>query len=56
MMNQGMMKFETDDKKAKMTISLRFPVERRRVFFYEPISINPPTDPPSGSIANVPFL
>jgi hypothetical protein len=56
LMNQGMMKFETDEKKAKMTISLRFPVERRRVFFYEPISINPPTNPPSGSIPNVPFL
>ena len=56
MMNQGMMKFETDEKKTKMTLSLRFPVERRRVFFYEPISINPPTDPSSGSISNVRFL
>ena len=56
MMNQVMMKFETDEKKTKMTLSLRFPVERRRVFFYETISINPPTHPPSGSISNVPFL
>ena len=56
LMNQGMMKFETDEKKAKMTISLRFPAERRRVLFYEPISINPSTNPPSGSIPNVPFL
>jgi hypothetical protein len=31
--NQGMMKFETDEKKAKMIISLGFPVERREVFF-----------------------
>ncbi len=31
--NQGMMKFETDEKKAKVIISLRFPVERRKVFF-----------------------
>lgn len=56
LMNQGMMKFETDEKKAKVTISLRFPVERRRVFFYEPISINALTNPPSGSIPNSPFL
>jgi len=56
LMNQGMMKFETDEMKAKMTISLRFSVERRRVFLYEPISINPSTNPHSGSISNVPFL
>ena len=56
LMNQGMMKFEIDEKKAKMTISLRFPAERRRVFFYEPISINPSTNQPSASIPNVPFL
>jgi len=56
LMNQGMMKFEIDEKKARMTISLRFPVERRRVFFYEPISINPPTNPPWGSIPNIPLL
>jgi signal transduction histidine kinase len=54
--NRGMMKFETDEKKAKTIISLGFPVERREVIFYEPISINPPTNPPFGSIPNVPFL
>ena len=54
--NQGMMKFETDEKKAKVIISLRLPVERRKVFFYESISINPPTNPPFDSIPNIPFL
>jgi len=30
--NRGMMKFETDEGKAKIIISLTFPVERRKVF------------------------
>ena len=30
--NRGMMKFETDEEKAKIIISLIFPVERRKVF------------------------
>ena len=34
--NRGMMKFEEDEKKEKTTISLRFPVERRKVVFYQP--------------------
>jgi len=33
--NRGMMKFEEDEKKAKATVSLRFPVERRKVVYYE---------------------
>jgi nitrogen-specific signal transduction histidine kinase len=33
--NRGMMKFEEDEKKAKTTISLRLPVERRKVVFYQ---------------------
>jgi len=33
--NRGMMKFEEDEKKAKATISLRFPVERRKVVYYQ---------------------
>jgi hypothetical protein len=33
--NHGMMKFEEDEKKAKATISLRFPVERRKVVYYQ---------------------
>jgi hypothetical protein len=33
--NRGIMKFEEDEKKGKATISLRFPVERRRVVYYQ---------------------
>jgi len=33
--NRGTMKFEEDEKKGKATISLRFPVERRRVVYYQ---------------------
>jgi len=53
--NQGMIKFERDEEKAQMIISLGFPAERRKVFFYEPININRPTNPPSGSIPNIPI-
>jgi len=34
--NSGMMKFEEDERKQKTTISLRFPVERRKVVYYRP--------------------
>jgi len=33
--NEGMIKFELDETKAKRFISLKFPVERRNVFRYE---------------------
>ena len=33
--NRGVMKFEEDEKKQKATISLRFPVERRKVVYYQ---------------------
>jgi len=33
--NRGIMKFEEDEKKAKASISLRFPVERRKVVYYQ---------------------
>ena len=33
--NRGMMKFEVDEKMVKTTISLRFPVERRKVVYYQ---------------------
>ncbi len=33
--NRGIMKFEEDEKKAKAMISLRFPVERRKVVYYQ---------------------
>jgi uncharacterized protein YeeX (DUF496 family) len=34
--NRGMMKFAEDEKKEKTTVSLRFPVERRKVVYYQP--------------------
>src|SRR4030042_6274216 len=34
--NRGMMKFEEEEKKEKTTISLGFPVERRKVVYYRP--------------------
>jgi hypothetical protein len=43
--NRGIMKCEADENRSKTIISLRFPVERRKVFFYEPMSLNPPTKP-----------
>src|SRR4030065_2112531 len=36
--NQGMMKIEGDEKKAKTFISLRFPVERRKVVYYQSVN------------------
>ena len=38
--NWGKMNFETDKKKGKTILSLRFPLERRRVVSYEPIRMN----------------
>jgi hypothetical protein len=32
--NRGIMKFEEDEKKGKTTVSLRFPLERRKVVYY----------------------
>jgi nitrogen-specific signal transduction histidine kinase len=34
--NQGMMKFEVNEKKPRTIISLKFPVERRKLFYYQP--------------------
>jgi signal transduction histidine kinase len=36
LMNGGRMNFETDEKKRKTILSLRFPLERRKVVFYPP--------------------
>jgi len=36
--NQGMMKIEADEKKSKTFISLRFPVERRKVVYYQSVN------------------
>jgi hypothetical protein len=37
-MNQGIMRFEVDETKVKKFIFLRFPAERRKVVFSEPIN------------------
>jgi len=37
-MNQGIARFEVDKTKMKTFIFLKFPVERRKVVFYEPIN------------------
>jgi nitrogen-specific signal transduction histidine kinase len=33
--NQGMMKFEVNEKKPRTIISLRFPIERRKLIYYQ---------------------
>jgi nitrogen-specific signal transduction histidine kinase len=43
MKNRGIMKFESDEK-AKTMISLIFPIERRKVAYYESMSISPPAN------------
>ena len=37
--HRGMMKVEVDKKKPRTLITLRFPVERRKMVYYEPIAI-----------------
>ena len=37
--NRGSMTYEVDPKKPRTLITLRFPIERRKVVYYEPISI-----------------
>lgn len=37
--NHGSMNYEFDPKKPRTLITLRFPIERRKVVYYEPISI-----------------
>ena len=34
--NQGMMKFEVNEKKPRTLISLQFPIERRKLVYYQP--------------------
>ena len=36
--NRGMMKFEVYEKKLRTVISLQFPVERRRVIYYQSVN------------------
>ena len=37
--NRGEMRFQVDKKKPRTLITLRLPIERRKVIYYEPISI-----------------
>ncbi len=37
--NQGMMKFEVNEKKPRTVISLKFPTERRRLIYYQPANV-----------------
>jgi two-component sensor histidine kinase len=37
--NHGNMTYEVDSKKPRTLITLRFPIERRKVVYYEPISL-----------------
>ena len=37
--NQGMMKFEVNEKKPRTLISLKFPIERRKLIYYQPVSV-----------------
>ena len=37
--NQGMIDFQRDQMKSRARISLKFPVERRRVFYYRPVNL-----------------
>jgi hypothetical protein len=37
--NQGMMKFEVNEKKPRTLISLKFPIERRKLFYYQPVNV-----------------
>ena len=51
--NRGRMRFKTDEEKAKIVISLVFPVERRKAFFNRPASISPPTNSSVDSIPDI---
>jgi len=37
--NQGMIDFQRDQMKSRTRISLKFPVERRRMFYYRPVNL-----------------
>ena len=37
--NSGMMKFEVNEKKPRTLISLKFPIERRKLIYYQPVNI-----------------
>ncbi|PIV20842.1 MAG: hypothetical protein COS40_10440, partial [Deltaproteobacteria bacterium CG03_land_8_20_14_0_80_45_14] len=37
--NSGMMKFEVNEKKPRTLISLKFPIERRKLIYYQPVNV-----------------
>jgi nitrogen-specific signal transduction histidine kinase len=37
--NQGIMKFEVNEKKPRTVISLKFPTERRKLIYYQPANV-----------------
>jgi nitrogen-specific signal transduction histidine kinase len=37
--NQGMMKFEVNEKKPRTVISLKIPIERRKLIYYQPANV-----------------
>ena len=37
--NQGMMKFEVNEKKPRTVISLKLPIERRKLIYYQPANV-----------------
>ena len=37
--NRGVMKFEVNEKKPRTLISLKFPMERRKLIYYQPVSV-----------------
>jgi nitrogen-specific signal transduction histidine kinase len=37
--NQGMMKFEVNEKKPRTIVSLKFPIERRKLIYYQPEAV-----------------
>jgi hypothetical protein len=37
--NRGMMKFQVNEKKPRTIISLKFPIERRKVFYYQAMNV-----------------
>ncbi len=37
--NQGMMTFEVNEKKPRTVISLKFPIERRKLIYYQPANV-----------------
>jgi len=37
--NRGMMKFEVNEKRPRTFISLKFPIERRKLIYYQPVNV-----------------